>query len=119
MKPLSGWAGLLTESAKLTASDGAEGDSFGGSVAVSGETVVVGAFRDGVGSNCCRGSAYVFMQPPGGWAGALTENAKLTASDGGERRFGSSVAVSGETVAVGTDGTEFGSSFGQARPMCS
>ena len=61
-----------------------------------------------MGSNC--GSAYVFEKPIGGWSGALTENAKLTASDGtggrqgfmpGGDSFGRSVSISGDTVVVG------------------
>jgi hypothetical protein len=43
---------------------------------------VVGARRDDIGRNSHQGSAYVFVKPPGGWAGTLTETAKLTASDG-------------------------------------
>jgi MYXO-CTERM domain-containing protein len=102
VKPGGGWAGALTETAKLTASDGAGGDRFGGSVAVSGDTVVVGALLDDIGANTNQGSAYVFVKPGGGWAGALTETAKLTASDGAAGdRFGGSVAVSGDTVVVG------------------
>jgi hypothetical protein len=41
---------------KLTAEDGAAGDSFGGSVAVSGGTAVIGAWGD----DSRKGSAYVF-----------------------------------------------------------
>src|SRR5262249_37478102 len=41
-KPAAGWASA-SETAKLTASDGAAGDSLGTSVAVSGDTVVAGA----------------------------------------------------------------------------
>ncbi|MGH8472404.1 MAG: FG-GAP repeat protein, partial [Gammaproteobacteria bacterium] len=59
----------IFEDARLTASDGATGDAFGFSVAVSGETVVVGAVFDDVGSNLQQGSAYVFVRPVGGWAG--------------------------------------------------
>ena len=47
---------------KLTASDGAAGDRFGYSVAISGETVVVGAHRDDIGANIDQGSAYVFVR---------------------------------------------------------
>ena len=42
-EPASGWTGSMTQTAKLTASDGAKGDGFGGSVAIDGNTVVVGA----------------------------------------------------------------------------
>ena len=92
----------IIEDARLVASDGEAGDAFGFSVAVSGETVVVGAFADDIGANTDQGSAYVFVRPAGGWAGALAENAKLIASDGvAFEDFGISVAVSGDTVVVG------------------
>ena len=100
VKPGGGWVSA-TETAKLTASDGAADDSFGHSVAVSGDTVVVGAWVDNVGPNANQGSAYVFVKPGGGWVSA-TETAKLTASDGaGNDRLGQSVAVSGDTVVGG------------------
>ena len=100
VKPGGGWVSAH-ETAKLTASDGAESDFFGTSVAVSGDTVVVGAERDDVGANADQGSAYVFVKPGGGWVSA-TETAKLTASDGAANdRLGQSVAVSGDTVVVG------------------
>ena len=38
---------LATQQAKLTAADAAAGDFFGNSVAVAGDTVVVGSFEDG------------------------------------------------------------------------
>jgi hypothetical protein len=88
-----------TEQQKLTASDGAASDSFGSSVAISGETIVVGAEGDDVGTNVLQGSAYVFLRTGTAWS----EQQKLIASDGSARdRFGFSVAISGETVVVGT-----------------
>ncbi|MBM3949001.1 MAG: hypothetical protein FJ312_07155, partial [SAR202 cluster bacterium] len=78
-------AGPDTQQAKLTASDGAADDLFGYSVAVSGDTAVVGAWSDDVGSNDNQGSAYVFVRSGATWS----QQAKLTASDGGtEDRFG-------------------------------
>ena len=96
-----GWADA-TETSKLTASDGAVDDEFGISVAVHGETVVVGAHQDDDATNGDNsGSAYVFDEPSGGWADA-TETAKLTALDAAENdAFGISVAVHGDTVVVG------------------
>jgi hypothetical protein len=48
---------------KLTGSDAADDDLFGNSVAISGNTVVVGAYReDGTGGD--RGAAYVFALQP-------------------------------------------------------
>ena len=97
----SAWSGNLTETAKLTASDGAAGDYFGHSVAISGNTVVVGADYATVGGNSQQGAAYVFVEPTSGWV-STTQTAKLTASDGAaDNYFGWSVAVSGNTVVVG------------------
>ena len=53
------------EQAKLTASDAAAGDAFGGSVAVSGDTAVVGASRDDHAGGSNAGSAYVFHDADG------------------------------------------------------
>ena len=114
VRPAGGWSDA-TEDAKLTASDAEKFDSFGVSVSVSGETVVVGAFLDDdAGSN--SGSAYVFVRPAGGWLGDLTEDAKMTASDAAlGDQFGFSVSVSGETVAVGARGNDdAGSDSGSA-----
>ncbi|MCP4373769.1 MAG: hypothetical protein GY797_37560, partial [Deltaproteobacteria bacterium] len=114
VKPGSGWADM-TQTAKLTAADGAVDDRLGSSVAVSGDTVVAGADWDddnGGGS----GSAYVFAKPGSGWAD-MTQTAKLTASDGATYDyFGRSVAVSGDTVVVGAyrdddNGTDAGSAY--------
>ena len=94
---------VLNEEAKLTASDGAAGDQFGVSVAVDGETVLVGArFDDAAGPR--SGSAYVFVR---GTTGVWTEQAKLTASDAAALDdFGFSVSVGGETVVVGAHGND-------------
>ena len=78
-EPGSGWANL-TQTAKLTASDGATGDHFGNSVSISGNTVVVGARCATVGSNSPGGGLRVH-EPGSGWAN-MTQTAKLTASDG-------------------------------------
>ncbi|MGA2186685.1 MAG: FG-GAP repeat protein, partial [Bryobacteraceae bacterium] len=102
VKPGTEWATTSTFNAKLTASDGAVGAYFGESVAISGDTVVVGAYAAWVGNNPLQGTAYVFVKPEtGAWA-PTTETAKLTASDGAARDFfGMSVAISGDTVVVG------------------
>ena len=97
-KPASGWAATSTYSAKLTASGGAAHERFGNSVAVSGNTVVVGAYlADGR-----YGAAFVFQKPlTGGWQDTSTA-AKLTASDRAyPDEFGNSVAIDGDTVVVG------------------
>ena len=99
VKPATGWA-TGTQTAKLTASDGAASDEFGTAVAVDGDTVVVGAYADDDRGND-SGSAYVFVKPATGWANG-TQTAKLTASDGAASdEFGTAVAVDGDTVVVG------------------
>lgn len=89
------------EDATLLASDAAAGDRFGFGVAISGDTIVVGAYwNDDNGSQ--TGSAYVFVAPPGGWNGVLTESAKLLGSDSdGGDWFGAFVAIYDDTVVVG------------------
>ncbi|MEX2124868.1 MAG: FG-GAP repeat protein [Woeseia sp.] len=97
-----------TQQAKLTASDAAEFDEFGGSVAISGDTVVIGAPRDD-DAGMDIGSAYVFTRTGTSW----TEQAKLTASDAAENdQLGSSVAVSDDTVVIGsTQDDDAGSAY--------
>ncbi|HKQ73371.1 MAG TPA: FG-GAP repeat protein [Blastocatellia bacterium] len=98
--------GFWREHQKLTASDGAVGDMFGASVAMHGITTVVGAPYDDVfGSagqgytfNQEQGSAYVFVSYYGDWV----QEHRLDASDGAAYdHFGFSVAVHGDTFAVG------------------
>ena len=88
---------------ELTASDGADGDYFGGSVAVSGDTALVGAPQYAAAT---KGAAYAFGRSGITWS----QRQKLTASDGvAQDSFGSSVAVSGETAVVGAQGKTIGS----------
>jgi hypothetical protein len=92
---------------KLTADDGAASDSFGGSVAISGDTAVVAARFAAVGGNPSRGAAYVYDRNLGG-PDAWGQVAKLTAADGSpEKYFGVSVSISGDTALVGQPGMEF------------
>jgi hypothetical protein len=86
-----------SQQAKLTASDGAEADQFGISVAVSGDTAVVGAYGDDDNGRS-SGSAYVFVRAGGAWS----QQAKLLAGDGAAiDELGVSVAVSGDTALIG------------------
>ncbi len=91
--------GVWTQTAKLTAADGAVIDYFGSAVCVSGDTAVVGAYGDDdYGSR--SGSAYVFEKVGGVWI----QTAKLTAEDAWQGDFfGRAVAISGGTVIVGAD----------------
>ena len=107
--------GVWDDGVKLTASDGAALDYFGYSVAVDGDTVLVGAYRDDDEENDSEdsGSAYIFTKPnsSGGWADwnpmEDTETAKLTASDGADDDwFGVSVALDGNTAVIGASGDD-------------
>ena len=109
-RPSGGWS-LSASSAKVTASDGAEGDTFGFAVSVSGDgsTIVVGSRRDD-DIEKDSGSVYVFTRPATGWA-ATSTSAKLVSLDllAWERsEFGTSVSVSGDgsTIAVGSPGVQ-------------
>jgi hypothetical protein len=93
--------GSWTQQAELTAIDGAANDELGASVAVSGNTALVGAPLQSVAGTYSVGAAYVFMRSAGVW----TQQARLLAADGGSLdRFGSSVAVAGETALIGAPG---------------
>ena len=119
------WA-TTTETVQLRASDRAANDNFGRSVAVDGNTIVVGASGDQNtvgGAEASTGSAYVFTEPNTGWANSGgTEAAKLTASDGADSdQFGRSVAVDSNTIVVGAhqnddDGTDSGSIYVFIKP---
>jgi len=91
---------LWTEQQKLTASDETAGDEFGRSVGISGDTVVVGAPRDD-DQNGDSGSAYVFVRYDTSW-NELEEIYAQNASN--NDHFGSSVAVSSDTLLVGAPG---------------
>lgn len=89
---------VWTEQQKLIASDGANGDQFGRSVAISGDTAIVGAGDDNGGSNFGQGSAYVFSRNGTTW----TQQQNLTASDTtAGAHLGVSVAISGHKILVG------------------
>jgi hypothetical protein len=89
--------GAWVRQAKLEATDGADFDRFGSSVALSGDTAAIGAPFDG-DQGFSAGSAYVFVRSGSSWS----QQAKLIAPDVTfDDRYGSSVAVSGDTVVVG------------------
>jgi hypothetical protein len=84
---------------KLTAIDGAKGDAFGQSIAVSDDTIVIGAPRDDDNGKD-SGSVYVFTRTGTNWS----QQVKLSAPDGAEGDvFSISVALSGDTILIGAD----------------
>jgi hypothetical protein len=82
----------------LTAADAGQYDSFGYSVALSGDTLVVGASGHGTSS---QGAAYMFARSGTTW----TQQAELTAAEAQQDDvFGASVAMSGNTIAIAAPG---------------
>ena len=104
-------AGAWSKKAKLTAPTPLQLAALGYSLAVDGDTILVGAFGDDtVVGELGSGSAYVFTKPSGDWGAwnDLTQTnkdgltAKLTASDRQPRGyFGFSVALDGDTAVIG------------------
>ncbi len=95
--------------AKLLPSDGATDDQFGNSVAIVGNTAIIGA-RNNYANGIRSGSAYLFDIASG------AQIAKLLPSDGvANDQFGNSVAISGNTAIVGARyNYDNGSSSGSA-----
>jgi len=98
------------EEATLLAPDGAAEDWFGRSVAISGDTAVIGAMRDD-DNGTDSGSAYIFRFNGLSWV----QEAKLLASDGAQTDyFGNSVAISGDVAVIGTSLSIYNNSPGSA-----
>ena len=89
--------GDWTREAKLLASDAGASDQFGISVALDGDTALIGALReDSMAAD--SGGAYVFRRSHGLWA----EEGKLLVTDAGaSAQFGASVALDGLSALVG------------------
>ncbi|MEA3282284.1 MAG: dockerin type I domain-containing protein [Euryarchaeota archaeon] len=98
-----------SEQAKINNSDGSAWGHFGGSVSISGDYAIVGAY----GKDGDNGSAYIFKRNDSSW----TEQTKITASDGVARdEFGISVSIYKDCAIVGAlfdddDGENSGSAY--------
>ena len=85
----------FTQQAFLIADDATAGDEFGGAVAVSGDTVVIGAAEEGLN----EGTVYVFVRNGSTWS----QQAFLKASNAQrDDEFGHAVAISGDTIVIGS-----------------
>lgn len=100
--------GVWTQTKKLVASDRAEDDWFGFSVAIDGDYAIVGVHReeeDVAGSNNLQwaGSAYIFEKASGAWA----QTQKIVALDRAEDdEFGYVVSISGNYALIGARSEE-------------
>jgi hypothetical protein len=100
--------GTWQQVAKLTADDAASWDWFGHSVAIDGDTCVIGAHRTGV-NDSYFGSAYVFVQQADG---TWQQVAKITADDGASHDyFGYSVALNAGVAVIGAYGDDGNGSY--------
>ena len=80
--------GTWVQQQKLVAGDGGRGDKFGWSVAISGDTVIVGTTFQ---------AAYVFTRSGNVWS----QQAKFTGDIDATDSFGQSVAISGNSAVIG------------------
>jgi hypothetical protein len=119
VKPQGGWQGTVNPSALLTPGPAPkpwvlQGNPGAVAINAQGNTIIAGApsagyaeHRSGgvkIPASPIVGAAYIFVEPEGGWAN-MTATAKLTASDGvAGDRFGSTVGISANTVAIGAWG---------------
>jgi FG-GAP repeat/S-layer homology domain len=113
---------VWTEQAYLKASNSDAGDDFGESVAISGDTVVVGAGSEDSGANGINGNqglngaaeagaAYVFGRSGSAWS----QQAYLKASNSNAGDlFGTAVAISDNTIVVGARGEDSGLATNEA-----
>ena len=100
------WSGTSwSQQAELTDPDAAGGDYFGASVALSGDTALVGAWGATVNGQGSAGKAYIFTRSGGSW----TQQAVLNDPDTTyEDYFGTSVALAGDTALIGAPSTTVG-----------
>jgi len=90
-------ADSFMEQAKLTADDGFRNSYFGQDVSIFGDTILVGADRDGLNGKKDSGSAYVFRRDVDVWE----QEAKLTPKDAVEhQRFGARVSIMGDRALI-------------------
>lgn len=98
-------AGVWNEVEKIVASDRGEDDQFGIAVAISGDTIVVGAYREdedefGLNTMDLSGAAYFFERDNSGTWNSVK---KLVASDRATQdQYGLGIAVSGSDVLIGS-----------------
>lgn len=99
--PAGIWSGAVPPTARLVSSDGSPGDQFGGSVAIHGESIFVGAVLVDNENGVDAGSAYLFRPSAAGWDDTV-ETERIIAFDGeAEDRFGMGLAVGSSHLLIG------------------
>jgi len=87
-----------TQQAKIQASDIQAGDGFGYNTAIEGDVVVVGALTTPAGAVDDAGAAYIFTRSGSTW----TQQKKLQATNPVQSGYFTKVAISGESIIVGS-----------------
>ena len=96
--------------ATLKAPDGVQGDGFGFSVAVSGNSVIVSAPYHTVGTKTQLGVVYIFVRSGTTWS----KQAEFGPADGSSYDFfGGAVAIYGNTAVIGSTFHKVGTHAGQ------
>ncbi len=103
-------SGSVLPMARLTASDASAGDEFGQSVAIAGDVIAVGAWKD----DAARGSIYLFRRMGNQWI----EIDRITASDGvAKDEFGYSLSASGNRLVTGAHKADSGAGAAYVVPL--
>jgi FG-GAP repeat len=93
--------GTITQSAKLTTTNGTRYDYLGSQLAQSGNKALVASFGSGVGTNNKQGSVYLFQNLDSA-SGNVTETLEIRATNGTlNDLFGQSVSLDGDLFAIG------------------
>ena len=101
-------ADIWVQQAKLFVADLASSAAYGHAVAISGDTIIIGA--PGGPTQFGPGVAYVYVRSNGAW----TLQQRILAADGSNSdQFGYAVAISGDTVLIGAPSDAPGTPYGQ------
>lgn len=96
-------AGVWTERQRLVAPDGVAGDSFGYSVAISGDTIAIGAYQLDLPGLANVGAIYIFVRSGATWS----PQAKLMAANPSVAHLlGTVVRIDGNLVVSGGTGAD-------------
>lgn len=105
--PLIASGGSVTQQAHLTPADSHLGQEFGRSIAVDGDTLVIGASRDQA-AGVWAGAVYVYVRSGTAWS----LQTKLVPSDLTQGNFlGRAVAIEGDTLVAGAPGQSSGAVY--------
>ncbi len=102
----------FTQLQKITAPNAANGDQFGGAVAIAGTSITIGAPFDDNGIGGDAGSAFVYFKSGATYALQATLTAGALGAPGDE--FGSAVAISADTTLIGSYGDDANGSLAGA-----